>query len=93
MALRARKTMGWSKRLSAKQVHCVYDVVTTTNPLQLTLPVVRWTRTAIGTIIAQRSDIKLSLVSLGRLLAQLGLTCQRWLFRASQEGARWSRAA
>jgi transposase len=84
-ALRARKAMGRPKRLEAKQIRWIYDAVTTKNPLQFKLPFALWTRAQIRALIAQRFSIKLSLVSVGRLLAQLGLTCQRPLFRAYQQ--------
>jgi transposase len=84
-ALQARKAMGRPKRLGAKQIRWVYDTVTTKNPLQFKLPFALWTRAQIRAVIAQRFDVKLSLVSVGRLLAQLGLTCQRPLFRAYQQ--------
>lgn len=84
-ALRARKAMGRPKRLDAKQIRWVYDTVTSKNPLQFKLPFALWTRAQIRTLIAQRFSVKLSLVSVGRLLAQLGLTCQRPLFRAYQQ--------
>jgi transposase len=81
-ALRSCKTMGRPKRLAAKRIRWNYDTVTTRNPLQFKLPFALWTRAQIQTLIAQRFAVKLSLVSVGRLLAQLGLTCQRPLFRA-----------
>ncbi len=84
-ALRARKAMGRPKRLGEKQIRWIYDTVTTKNPLQFKLPFALWTRAQIRTLIAQRFSVKLSLVSVGRLLAQLGLTCQRPLFRAYQQ--------
>ena len=84
-ALRSRKAMGRPKRLAAKQIRWIYDTVTTKNPLQFKLPFALWTRAQIRTLIAQRFAVKLSLVSVGRLLAQLGLTCQRPLFRAYQQ--------
>ena len=45
----------------------------------------RWTRAQIRTLIANRFSVELSLVAVGRLLAQLGLTCQRPLFSAYQQ--------
>lgn len=84
-ALRSRKAMGRPKRLAAKQIRWIYDTVTTKNPLQFKLPLALWTRAQIRTVIAQRFSIQLSLVSVGRLLAQLGLTVQRPLFRAYQQ--------
>jgi hypothetical protein len=74
-----------SKRLAAKQIRWIYATVTTKNPLQFKLPFALWTRAQIRTLIAQRFSIKLSLVSAGSLLAKLGLTCQRPLFRAYQQ--------
>jgi transposase len=84
-ALRSRKAMGRPKRLSGKQIRWIYDTVTTKNPLQFKLPFALWTRAQIRTLIAQRFSVTLSLVSVGRLLAQLGLSCQRPLFRAYQQ--------
>lgn len=84
-ALRARKAMGRPKRLSAQQIRWIYRTVTTRNPLQYKLPFALWTRAQLRALIARRFCVKLSLVSVGRLLAQLGLTCQRPLFRAYQQ--------
>ena len=84
-ALRARKSMGRPKRLQGKEIRWIYHAVTMRNPLQFKLPFALWTRAQIRTLIAQRFSVKLSLVSVGRLLAQLGLTCQRPLFRAYQQ--------
>ena len=84
-ALRSRKAMGRPKRLAAQQIRWIYDTVTTKNPLQFKLPFALWTRAQIRVLVAQRFSVKLSLVSVGRLLAQLGLTCQRPLFRAYQQ--------
>jgi len=84
-ALRARKGMGRPKRLGAKQIRWIYNAVTTTNPLQFKLAFALWTRAQVRALIAHRFGVKLSLASVGRLLAQLGLSCQRPLFRAYQQ--------
>ena len=77
--------MGRPKRLVAKEIRWIYDTVTTKNPLPFKLPFALWTRAQIRTVIAQHFLIKISLVSAGRLLAQLWLTCRRLLFRAYQQ--------
>jgi transposase len=84
-ALRARKATGRPKRLSGKQIQWIYDTVTMKSPLQVKLPFALWTRAQIGVAIRREFGIRLSLASIGRLLAQLGLTCQRPLFRAYQQ--------
>src|SRR5262249_49904027 len=83
--LRSRKSSGRPKTLTARQIKWIYDTVTLKNPLQLQLPFALWTRAQIRTVIYRRFGIKLSLASIGRLLAQLGLTCQKPLFRAYQQ--------
>jgi transposase len=44
-----------------------------------------WTRAMIATLIRRKYGIRLSLASVGRLLAQLGLSCQKPLVRAFQQ--------
>jgi transposase len=84
-ALRARKGTGRPKRLSGRQVQWIYNTVTMRSPLQLKLPFALWTRSQIRIVIYREFGIRLSLTSIGRLLAQLGLTCQKPLFRAYQQ--------
>lgn len=84
-ALRASKGTGRPKRLSGRQIQWIYNTVTMKNPLQLKLPFALWTRSQIRTIIYREFRVQLSLTSIGRLLAQLGLTCQKPLFRAYQQ--------
>jgi len=75
--------------MKAKDIRCVYRTVTGRNPLQLGFPFALWTRSMIARLIFKRSEVRLSLVSAGRLLAQLGLTCQKPLWRAyPQDGSR-----
>ena len=84
-ALRARKGTGRPKRLSGRQIQWIYNTVTMKSPLQLKLPFALWTRSQIRTVVYRKYGMRLSLTSIGRLLAQLGLTCQKPLFRAYQQ--------
>ena len=83
-ALRSRKATGRPKRLAGKQLEWIYNTVTMKSPLQLKLPFALWTRSQIRTVVYRQFRIRLSLSSIGRLLAQLGLTCQKPLYRAYQ---------
>ena len=84
-ALRASKGTGRPKRLTGRQIQWIYNTITMKSPLQLKLPFALWTRPQIRTIIYREFRVRLSLTSIGRLLAQLGLTCQKPLFRAYQQ--------
>jgi transposase len=86
-ALRAQKASGRPKRLHGRQLKWIYDVVTTKNPMQLKFQFALWTRAMIRTLIQRKFGIKLSLASVGRLLAQMGLTCQKPLTRAFEQDA------
>ena len=84
-ALRASKGTGRPKRLTGRQIQWIYNTITMKSPLQLKLPFALWTRPQIRTILYREFRVRLSLTSIGRLLAQLGLTCQKPLFRAYQQ--------
>ncbi len=84
-ALRARWSPGRPPKLNGKQLRWVYDTVTQKNPLQLQFKFALWTRRMIGEVIRGRFKVRLSDVSVGRLLKKLGLTPQRPLRRAYQQ--------
>jgi transposase len=84
-ALRARPLMGRPKKISGRQMKWIYNTITLKNPMQYKFEFALWTRGMIRTLINERYGIKLSLPSVGRLLAQLGLTCQKPLMRAFQQ--------
>lgn len=84
-ALKTGKMTGRPKKLSAAQIRWIYQTVTSKNPLQLKFPFALWTRAMIRTLIWKKYRIDLSLPSIGRLLAQLGLSCQKPIIKALQQ--------
>ena len=84
-ALDARKRGGRKTKLNASAIRWIYKTVTEKNPLQLKFTFALWTAKMIGQVIFQRFGIKMSKSSVCRLLAQLGLTPQRPVWRAYQQ--------
>jgi transposase len=77
-ALRARRRgRPAGGRLTARQEKTIARLLTDHCPDQLKLPFYLWTREAVGALIAQRFGVRLSVWTVGRLLARLGFTAQK----------------
>jgi transposase len=84
-ALKARVLNGRPRKISGAQMQWIYSTVVGTSPLQHRFEFALWTRVMIQTLIRKQFGLRLSVSSVGRLLAQLGLSCQRPLFRAYEQ--------
>lgn len=83
-ALRAKPIPGRPNRLDAHALRWVYETITTKNPMQMQFEFALWTREMVRELIRERFNVRLSAVSVGRLLRKLGLSPQRPLARAYQ---------
>ena len=84
-ALRAKAIPGRPPRLDGKQLRWLYQVVTTKSPLQYRFEFALWTRGMVRDLIRERFGVRLSDVSVGRLLRKLGLSPQKPLRRAYEQ--------
>jgi transposase len=92
-ALKARPVPGRPSKLSGAQLQRLYTLVVGNDPRQLQFVFALWTRAMVRELIGREFGVRLSEVSVGRLLRKLGLSPQRPLYRAYQQNpeavARW----
>ena len=81
-----RRRGGRPRKVKGRMIAWIYRVVVGKDPRQYRFPFALWTRSAIATVIYKKYGIRLSANSVGRLLAQLGITPQKPLWRAYQQG-------
>ncbi len=87
-ALKAKALLGRPIKINAQQMKWLYAAITQNNPLQYRFEFALWTRDMIQVLLREQFGLRLSLSSVGRLLRQLGLSCQRPLFRAFEQDPR-----
>jgi len=83
-ALRAKPVPGRPPKLSPEQMQRVYELVTGSDPRQLSFDFALWTRDLVRELIRREFKVSMSDSAVGRLLHRLGLSPQRPLWRAWQ---------
>jgi transposase len=84
-SLLAKPIAGAPPKMSAKQMAKLAKIIREKNPLQLKFEYALWTLAMIRQLILKRFDVRLSEVSVGRLMKRLGFSPQRPLYRAWQQ--------
>jgi transposase len=94
-ALRSRKATGRPPKLTLEQARQVFRWINGRDPRQYGFDFGLWTRLVVAKLITDKFGIVLSVASVGKLLASLGLTPQKPLMRAYQRDpeaiAAWKR--
>ncbi len=94
-ALASRPATGRPRTVTATQERQVFRWINGKNPSQYGFDFGLWTRHIVRALLHQRFGVRLSLASIGTLLARQGLTPQKPLQRADQRDpdaiARWQR--
>jgi transposase len=84
-ALRTKKTRGPRSKLDEGQLSQLYRLIVGNDPRQLSFGLALWTRGMIQELIFRQFGVRLSLVRVGVILANLGLSPQRPLYRSYEQ--------
>jgi transposase len=94
-ALAAKPVPGRPPKLAGQQLSRLYGLIVGQDPRQMQFEFALWTREMVREVIRREFGVRLSVVSVGRLLRKLGLSPQRPLHRAYQQNPeavdRWKR--
>ena len=94
-ALRAKPVPGRPPKLDGRQLQWLCRTIADKNPLQFKFEYALWTREMVRELIREKFGVRLSGVSVGRLLHKLGFSPQRPLHRAYEQDPiaveRWRR--
>ena len=83
--MRSSKASGRPPKLLGTALQKIYSLVVGRDPRQLKFSFALWTRSMVRELIRREFDVRLSDVSVGRLLHKLGLSPQRPVRRAFQQ--------
>ena len=84
-ALKVRPVPGRPPKLQGAQLAQLYGLVVANDPHQLRSAFALWTRAMVRKLVRREFGVRLSEISVGRLLRTLGLSPQRPLYRAYQQ--------
>mgnify|MGYP006295204691 CR=1 FL=1 len=84
-ALRTKTIPGCPPKLSGTQLRKLYKIITEKDPLQFKFSFALWTCGMVREVIQREFQVRLSKVSVGRLLKKIGLSPQKPLRRAYQQ--------
>jgi len=84
-ALKQQVAKGPEPKLNASALEKLYNIITKKNPTQLNFEFALWTRAMIRELIRDEFNVKLSDISVGRLLRKMGLSPQKPLRKAYQQ--------
>jgi transposase len=86
-ALKRRPAPGRAPKLNAAAMRWIYRAVVEKTPQQFRFEYALWTRAMVAALILRTFKVRLAANSVGRLLAQLGITCQKPLSKAREQDA------
>src|ERR1700730_12338035 len=81
-AFKAKPLAGRPPKVNGKRMKGIYNTGTPKSPLPMKFEFALWTRAMVAKLIKDKFGIRLATNSVGRLLAQLGITPQRPLHQA-----------
>lgn len=83
--LKDNKRSGRPSKVTPEMLKWLYEAITMGDPRQYKFEFCLWTRRIIRSLLKENYNIDLSLPSISRLLAQLGLSVQKPIFKAYQQ--------